>query len=44
MLEQMNSSLVDLIEQAMPAGHVSDRMDEEPVSWEAAWIDIGGEG
>jgi hypothetical protein len=44
MLEQKNTPALDLIEQATFTSHPGDWVDEEPISWEAAWIDIGGEG
>jgi hypothetical protein len=44
MMEQKNPLKLDLIEQVTPTIHPGDWVDEEPVSWETAWIDIGGEG
>jgi len=44
MLEQKNSLMLDLIEQVTPTGHPGDWVEDDTVSWEAAWIDIGGEG
>ena len=44
MMEQKNPPMLDLIESVTPTGHAADWVEEETVSWEAAWIDIGGEG
>jgi hypothetical protein len=43
-MEQTTSHLLDLMDQISPNNHHSDFSDEEPLPWEAAWIDIGGEG
>jgi hypothetical protein len=44
MTEQKSSLMLDPIEHVTPTSHPGDWVDEEPVSWETAWIDIGGEG